>query len=280
MVVGQVKTVDSGELSFANPNGLTPDEAKQWVIEQARIRALANAFGTRVQSETVMTTSESNGTLDEAFTEMNVSQVKGEWVQTLEVNGPSPFIQEDGIWWKVRIRGKARPVTEDRVELELALVGDVEARVPVESLMDGDRIRCAFASPVDGHALLFYLESGLAYVLAEDATSWSVEIQGQQSYSLFSPSHEWLGIEAGHVAKLEGYDYGFQAVNSTEVDLQGMLILAFSTEKFSPPMAKDQTDIFTLSEEAFERWIRKKSASSDAFQIERLPIRIRAKKQY
>ena len=44
------------------------------------------------------------------------------------------------------------------------LVSDVAARASVESLMDGDRIRCGFSSPVDGYVLLFYAEAGQVYL--------------------------------------------------------------------------------------------------------------------
>ena len=279
--LAQTKTVDSGELRFANPAGLTPDEAKQWVIEQARIRALADAFGTRVQSETVMSVTEANGVVDDAFTELSVSQVKGEWLQTLEVIGPTPFVQDNDFWWTVRIRGKARPLKETRVELDFTLVEDVQARIPLESLAHGDRIRCGFISPVDGHAMFFYLESGTVYVLAEDPTAWATEVQGQQRYSLFTPSHEWREAAVPEtLSSLDGYAYGFQALNPGDVDVQGMLVATFSTERFSPPIAEGQADISTLDEEAFDRWIKRKSGASDAFQVERQPVRIRAKKTY
>lgn len=280
-LTAQTKTVDSGELRFANPAGLTPDEAKQWVVEQARIRALADAFGTRVQSETVMSVTEANGTVDDAFTELSVSQVKGEWLQTLEVIGPTAFVQDNDFWWTVRIRGKARPLRETRVELDFALVEDVQARIPLESLAHGDRIRCGFISPVDGHAMFFYVESGTVYVLAEDPTAWAAEVEGQQRYSLFTPSHEWREADVPEMmSSLEGYAYGFQALNPGDVDVQGMLIAAFSTERFSPPIAEGQSEISTLGEADFERWIKRKSGASDAFQVERQPVRIRAKKSY
>ena len=122
-------------------------------------------------------------------------------------------------------------------------------------------------------------ESGTVYVLAEDPTAWATEVQGQQRYSLFTPSHEWQEAAVPEtLSSLDGYAYGFQALNPGDVDVQGMLVAAFSTERFSPPIAEGQADISTLDEEAFDRWIKRKSGASDAFQVERQPVRIRAKK--
>ena len=277
----QTRVVDSGELSFASPADMDLEEAKVWVLKQAQIRALANEFGTRVRSESVYSVTDANGEVDDAFTELSVSQVKGEWVRTLEEIGPEPFVKDGGFWWTVRVRGQARPIKESRVELELTLVEDMEARVSVEALMAGDRIRCGFTSPVDGYLLLFYSENGTVSVLANDPKEWSVPIEGQTTYSLFTAKHEWreAGLEGREVPTLKGYDYGFRGINDGDVDLSGMLIAAFSTERFSPPIVEGGEGIFTLQEADFERWVKRKSGASDAFQLERQPVRIRAKKK-
>lgn len=280
--MAQVRTVDSGELTLSNPSGLTELEAKQWAVEQARIRALANAFGTRVQSESVLSISDVNGEVDEAFTELNVSEVQGEWMQTLEVIGPEPVICDGGICWKVRVRGKAREIKQTRVTLDWDLVSDVAARASVESLMDGDRIRCGFSSPVDGYVLLFYAEAGQVYVLTSDPTAWSIPVKGQQRYALFSREDEFqeAGLVGTSVARLAPYSYGFAADNAGDVDLMGTVIAAFDTERFPPPMVAADGDIPSLTESEFERWVKRNSGRSEGFQLERHPVRIRAKQKY
>ena len=280
-MLAQTRTVDSGELSLASPADMDFEEAKAWVLKQARIRALANEFGTRVRSESVYSVTDANGEVDDAFTELSVSQVKGEWVRTLEEIGPEPFVKDGGFWWTVRVRGQARPIKESRVELELTLVEDREARVSVEAVMAEARIRCGFISPVDGYLLLFYLEKGTVYALAEDPKVWSVPVEGQTAYSLFTAGHEWrkAGLEGREMPTLKGYDHSLKATNDGDVDLSGMLIAAFSTERFSPPIAEGNEDISTLREDDFERWVKRKSGASDAFQLERQPVRIRAKKK-
>ena len=280
-LMAQVRNVDSGELSFANPPDMDPETAKEWVLQQARIRAMADEFGTRVRSESVYSVSDANGQVDDAFTELSVSQVKGEWVRTVEETGPTPFVQDGAIWWTVRVQGQATPLRESRVELELTLVEDVQAKVPLDFVMDGDRIRCGFTAPVDGFLLLFYVEKGVVYGLAKDPKAWSVGIEGQKAYSLFTPEHEWRAeLPEGGLPTLKGYDYGFQALNEGDVDVSGMLIAAFGTERFPPPIVEGEGDISTLGEEAFERWVKRRTGASDAFQLERRPVRIRAKDRY
>ena len=78
---------------------------------------------------------------------------------------------------------------------------------------------------------------------------------------------------------MKGYDHPLKATNDGDVDLTGMLIAAFSTERFSPPIADGDEDISTLREDDFERWVKRKSGASDAFQLERQLVRIRAKKK-
>ena len=124
-VMSGQKKVDSGWEYFANPQGRTTEEAKQWVIEQAKIRALAASFGTRVNSETVQVSSDFNGQVDGSFTELNVLQVKGEWLETTLIEGPKPEVRDGEIWWSVRVQGKAQPIKESKVDLQLELCSDV-----------------------------------------------------------------------------------------------------------------------------------------------------------
>ena len=278
----QLRTVDSGQLEFSSPPDMGIEEAKAWVLEQACIRAMANEFGVRVTSESVYSVADFNGNSEDAFTELNVSQVQGEWVRTLEEFGPDPFVKDGSFWWSVRVRGQAKPIRQTNVELDLTVVEDIEARIPVDFLKAGDRIRCAFTSSVDGYLLLFYIEKGLVYALSDKSQTWSVSVEGQKTYSLFTPDYEWReagGVE-GELHSLPGYDYGFRAINEGDLDVYGVLVAAFNTERFSPPIFRGGQEIPTVTEGDFDRWIKRNSGSSDDFQLERHPLRIKAKRGY
>ena len=284
LVFGQIKTVDSGWEFFANPQGRTTEEAKKWVIEQAKIRAMAAVFGTRVKSETVQVTSDNNGEIDGSFTELNVLQVKGEWLETTVCEGPLPEIRDGEIWWSVRVEGKAQPIKESRVDLTLDLCADVLGIEPVTFLEAGDRVRARFQSPVDGHVMFFYLENGTVYALSNNNTEFAEEVEGQREYALFNNESEWLEVEASRqgMKRLARYSWGFKVTNEDMVDAQAMLIGAFATHEFAPPVMNwnEEEQMWSVEEERLERWIKQNAGRSDHFQVQRVPIRIRPKQRY
>lgn len=280
----QIRNVDSGWQLFANPEGRTVEQAKQWAIDQAKIRAIADEFGTRIQSETVQLSSDFNGQTDASFTELNVAQVKGEWVDTKEVEGPVPEVKDGEIWWSVRVQGRARPIRKNQVEFDFGLRADVLGLEAVESLKNGDRLRARFQSPVDGFVMFFYVEAEVVYALSNSQSDFSEAVKGQQVYSLFSSEAEWIAAGGENIGldRLARYAWGFQVTNETELESQAIVVCAFATHEFAPPVMKRQEkeDIWTIDEERFERWLKQNMSRSDHFQVERLPIRIRTKQRY
>lgn len=284
IALGQSKKVDSGWEYFANPQGRTTAEAEEWVIEQAKIRALAASFGTRINSETVQVSSDFNGQTDASFTELSVLQVKGEWLETTEIEGPFPEVRDHEIWWSVRVQGKAQPIKESKVDLKLDLCSDVLGLQPVASLKAGDRVRARFQSPVDGHVMFFYLEDDLVYALSNNNVEFAEKVKGQQSYALFNSEAEWIEVEASQqgLQRLARYAWGFQVTNEDMMESQAVLMGAFATHVFAPPVMnwQEEDQMWTLGKEEFDRWVKKNSGRSDHFQIQRASIRIKPKQRY
>jgi hypothetical protein len=274
--------VDSGIQEFAHPEGRSPKEAEQWIIEQAQIRAMAAEFGMRVQSESVHLVSESNGTLDDSFTELNVSQVQGEWLETKEIEGPTKMLVDGELWWSVRVKGRARPLRKDAVLMDFALVSDLYGLERVDALMDGDRIRAVFKVPVDGFVMFFHLESDVVHALSNSDSEMSAAVKGQRRYSLFSTESEWLESKGPSMERLSRYAWGFQVTNPEMVESTAMLIGVFARQAFPPPNMEwsGADEMWSLDEEDFERWIKQGAGRLDGFQVERLPIRIRPKTRY
>lgn len=284
VLYAQTKKVDSGWEYFANPQGRTTEQAKEWVVEQAKIRAIAAAFGTRINSETVQVSSDFNGQTDGSFTELSVLQVKGEWIETTETEGPFAEVRDNEIWWSVRVQGKAQPIKEDKVDVVLELCSDVLGLRPVTFLEAGDRVRARFQSPVDGHVMFFYLEKDLVYALSNNNSEFAEEVKGQQVYSLFSNESEWLEVEASQqgLNRMARYAWGFQVTNEDKMDSQAILMGAFATHSFAPPAMnwQEEDQMWTLGKEEFERWVKQNSGRSDHFQMQRVSIRIKPQQRY
>jgi len=281
---GQVKSVDSDWQEFAFPEGKTLAQAEVWVVEQAKIRAMAAEFGTRVRSETVQVLTDANGQVDQSFSELSVQQVQGQWVEDVELEGPYRECRDGDFWFRVRIRGKARADRQEQADLEMDLRADVACSQAVESLAHGERLRLRFSSPVDGHVMFFYIEEQKVYALSTDQAQWAVALEGQQVYSLFSSESEWVAADAEALGlkRLSRYAYGFQVTASEAKETQALLVGAFAHAAFAPPqMEWDSEDsVWTMTEEAFDRWLKQNLARTERFQVERLPVRIQPKQRY
>ena len=120
------------------------------------------------------------------------------------------------------------------------------------------------------HEEFMYFDDNAAYVYY---MAWNHENQ-MTPYPVDFSSRNVRDVEMANVVCA-----AVKATNDGDVDVSGMLIVAFSTERFSPPIAEGDKDISTLREDDFERWVKRKSGASDAFQLERQPVRIRAKKK-
>jgi hypothetical protein len=281
---GQVKTVDSGWQEFAFPEGRTLVQAEIWVVEQAKVRAMAAEFGTRVRSETVQVLTDANGQVDQSFSEMSVQQVQGQWLEDGEIEGPYRVCREGDFWFRVRVRGRARADRQEQADIEMDLRADVLCSRAVETLSHGDRLRLRLRSPVDGHVMFFYLEDEQVFALSTDQTEWAVALEGQQVYSLFNSESEWVAADAEALGlrRLSRYAYGFQVSAAEAKETQALLVGAFAPSAFAPPKMDwvEEEKMWTMTEEAFERWLKQNLARTDRFQVERLPIRIQPKQRY
>ena len=283
-VVSAQRTVDSGVLEFAFPEGRTLMEAEAWVIQQARIEALKQAFGMRIAIETVQVQSEYNGRVDDAFTELSVEQVKGEWMEDKSIEGPDRICRDGDFWFQVRVTGKARRNREGDVALELTLVEDVLCHNETETLADGDRVRLRFWSPIDGHVMFFYLEDGQVYALSGSQSEMATAVNGQRVYSLFSTESEWIAADAGltTLERLPRYSFGFQVTGKEAVESRAVILAAFAQTSFAPPRLDydDKEKVWTMGEEDFERWVKQNMARTPLFQVERQAARIRPQQRY
>ena len=278
------RTVDSGVLEIAFPDGRTLAEAEQWVVQQARIEALKNAFGMRIQSETVQAQADFDGQVEDAFTELSVEQVKGEWMEDKSIDGPHKFCRDGEFWFKVQVVGKARRNKEEKLDLEMALVRDVQGQEELETLSDGDRVRLRFQSPVDGHVMFFFIEDGVVYDLTLGNTEMATKVDGRQVYSLFSTESEWLASNAEvlSLGRIPRYSFDFYVSSKEGKESLAMVVAAFALSPFAPPSLEfDKSNrVWTMGEENFERWVKQNMNRIEFFQVERQAVRIRPKQRY
>lgn len=79
----QTKTVD-GEYTYFVPENVDLGKAKQIALERAKIQLIANEFGTIVSQSNSTSIKNDNGKSEIDFISVGGSEVKGEWIETID----------------------------------------------------------------------------------------------------------------------------------------------------------------------------------------------------
>ena len=166
--------------------------------------------------------------------------------------------------------------------MDFALVSDLFGLQRIDALGDGERIRARFRVPVDGHVMFFYQESGVVHALSNSDAQLAAAVKGQRTYSLFSTEAEWLEAEGPSLDRLSRYSWGFKVTNPDMIESTALLVGVFARQAFPPPNMdwNEEEEMWSLAEEAFDRWVKQGSGRLDGFQVERVPIRILPKTRY
>jgi len=264
--MAQERSVDSEILRLQQPRNMSYDQFEGYALEQARLTALANAFGTRVEQQWVAVNDHS-----ETY---SASYVKGEWLKTTFKVFEFYENKEGYNWYTVRVKGKARSVPESSVHVEFEVTADLLGEQIIQHVIHDQRLRAIFQSPKDGYLLVFYAEGDEYYLLAKGAASDAEFVRGQVAYSLFLKSEERDKVDLGNwqLGWLDRYSWALHLTNPGSKEESGRLIAVFDQEPFSPPPVKlgvganPKTDLKKCSRSDFEDWTRACQKKSEGFQ--------------
>lgn len=103
----QTRTAKGTEI-YVIPKNMTLDRAEAVAVEQAKLRIIADNFGTIVGSSSTMTLSNKNGVSQSEIFTFGETEVKGEWLETLD----GPHVERKVVNKKV-IKEKIKPVQKD-----------------------------------------------------------------------------------------------------------------------------------------------------------------------
>lgn len=264
----------SGSYVYYAPENITLEYAKQIALERAMIQIISDEFGTHVEMAN-MTKLENSG--QNSSVEMHtlaLSDVKGEWLETLK--GPEYDISwEQGMLViKVEVTGRIRRIDEKApVSFEAKLLrnglGDNAESVDFK---EGDEMFFSFRSPSNGY-LAVYLHNGddkvfrlLPYSMNPDQSP--AEIKARRRHVFFSTDKTYLpdGLDPNCVLELV-------MTCSQSVEFNRIYVV-FSPSYFMIPM-DDENDIPQMDYRQFQSWLIKAQAKDDAFQVQKIDITIR-----
>jgi hypothetical protein len=234
----------------------TIEETEKICIEQARLTALAAAFGTTVTETTVNSTYDKNGNTDNSFHVLTRTNVGGEWI----ADDASPLInwhcQNEELHVRVDVTGTARAFPKKgKSDLVFFTCTATDNKREANNFKEHETLNAVFQSAQSGYMAVYYIDrqSQIASRLLPTAAGKNtdaLQVTADARYILFN--------------RATAHSYGWGSMNS-EIELSlpagktsvmDEVVVVFAPEPFSKPLhtgSKEGLSELPLAE--FENWL-------------------------
>lgn len=148
-----------GEFTYYAEGNETPNDARQKALDGARLKAIADEFGTIISQSTLQEETSLNGDENSFFSQLSSSEVKGEWIEdTSEPEYEISYLQ-DMLVVKCRICGKAREISNEWTDFKaMVLRNGTEEKFAGVEFRQNDDMYLRFKSPVDGYVAVYLID--------------------------------------------------------------------------------------------------------------------------
>ena len=254
-----------GEYTCRAPENMSLEQAKIFVLEQAKLAALAEEFGTNITQLNTTVVKNENGKSDISYLSLGGSDVKGEWLEDIKIEYGKPYYEQDMLVLSVSVCGKARKITGAGIDfLAKVLCNGTEAKYESENFKHGDDIYLLFRSPVDVYLAVYLVDnSEKAYCLLPymNETLGKAKAKAGKDCIFFSAKH------AEPTEKAFVNEYTMTCDKATE---QNFLYIIVSPNEFTK--ANDIAGNETLPRELpfadFQKWLAKNRQKDRDMKVE------------
>jgi hypothetical protein len=239
--------------TYYAPETMSVEEAKRVALDRAKIQAIADEFGTIVSQNNSTVMSNINGASDTQFFSIGGSDVKGEWLETID--NPEYEIKYGNhlLIVTANVKGSIRERTTNSIDLDVKLLRNgTDQRYESAEFRDGDDMFLYFKSPSDGYLIIFLVDESAKNVYSilpypQDTYS-SYEIAANQEYIFFSRKMA-PEQERAHVT-----EYTMTCGDATEIN---DIVVVFTPAKLQMPKLRTKkvgSQPPTLDYEEFTKW--------------------------
>ena len=138
---------------------VSQSQAESRVLEQAKIKAIADEFGTSVSMSNRTSNTVINGNSTTTFVSLGASDVLGEWLET--IGQPQWSKKEEGglTAYTVKLKGRIRELNISAVDVDIKLlcngVDTLSNKLRMNTSYHGDSAYVYFKSPVEGYVAIY-----------------------------------------------------------------------------------------------------------------------------
>ena len=188
----KIKTVEGGYTYYA-PENVTLEDARRTALDRAKIQALADAFGTIVSQTNATRVENSDGKSSTDFLSIGGSEVKGEWIETIEEPKYDISYDQGMLVVKVSVKGRAREIVSAQIDFKVRVLRNgTEDKFESSDFRSGDDLYLSFMSPVSGYLAVYLVDAERnAYCLLpyRNQTDGIYRVEANRRYVFFSEKH-------------------------------------------------------------------------------------------
>lgn len=242
-----------GEYKMRIDPSISENQAKRDAVQQAKVNALENEFGSRVGMMNRLMMENAGGQTNTSFSSISNSLVKGIWLKDLSEPQFEFYYEGDDRWLSAKVEGRARGIDNSGLKLEVKPVKCPDVNCFSQEYKQNDQMMLYFRSPENGYLSVYVDDKSKAYLLLpyKSMDGGSVPVEADKEYVFFKTTEEYNYFsnqltDIDEITLYTPYDY--------EVDL---LYVLFSKEPFSRPIMNDNGPEVpkTISSTKFNDWL-------------------------
>jgi len=257
----------SATFSLVLPRTVTMEMLEARCIEQARLKAIGDAFGYTVSEMTLSRILDTRDRFEDNFSVLTRTSVEGEWLGDMRPPTVSWACVQEELTVTATVHGRIRAFGEKaRAQVAFHPSGTSSSR-PQEEFRHGDGLHAHFRVSHAGHLAVFFVDhaAGRVYRVFPAAAYSALDhlpVQADRPYVLFDPAQarQFPDHPAVTPLVLEVPDGKPQVVDE--------LVAVYSPKPFSKPLLslpQSPQDLPAMEQEAFETWLielRKRNAEA------------------
>lgn len=249
----------SATITYVIPETQSTSEAKAIAIQRARLKAIADKFGTTMEQTNLTRIRTQDGESNMEFNSYNESQVKGEWIE----NTDEPICKEDIIDGQhviiCTVKGRARERKASTITFEAKILcNGTEKRFESENFKHEDQLFLDFKSPADGYIAVYLIDPNkeasclLPYPADSDGKT---EVKHGQEYIFFSKAHEIKSPQPYDFIQTSSIvqEYYLECIEyDNEIN---QIYIIYSPNPFTKAVDTIKDGVGHLSESDFHKWL-------------------------
>ncbi len=246
----KLKTVEGNYVYHASRNE-SLEQAEQTALYRAKVQAMAEEFGTIVSQVTTTETTIHNGSSNVDFNSVGDSEVKGEWIETIDEPTYDIQYQDGALVVTCHVKGKVREIVSVPIELKAkVLCKGTDDSAESDVFKHYDDMYLSFTSPVSGFLAVYLVDAQKqAYCLLpyRDQQEGIYPIKANRPYLFFKRGTDPMADEYQLTCDEEDVEYN-------------RIYIIFSPKEFSK--AVDNNGVKEniprqLSYDEFNKWLVK-----------------------